>query len=359
MFKRLITIMIQRLFVFVWFFIYTFFLFPPQLFAQSQDPVRAIIEELSAEKITVELQEGESAGSVVEVLRFDDKQIQNQGLHKGDQVLVTTIPGPQGENKVIIVDQYRLPWLGVLLGVFLLVVVFVGRKKGLFSFFAMLFSFLIIGQMVVPQILLGNNPILISLFAALIIIPLTFYVSHGFSTKTTIAVVGTFLSLLITGLLALLFVYLTKLTGFSAEEATFLSVQQGELNIQSLLLAGIIIGAMGVLDDITISQAAIVAKLRKANPSYTQWHLFHESMDVGRDHIASLVNTLVLVYAGAALPLFVLFQSSQFGSFTDVLNMEIVATEIVRTLVSSIGIVSAVPITTFLAVYFLKAEARS
>lgn len=332
------------------------FIIPYSINAQSQDPVRATVQELSPDRITVEIQEGEEKGTVVEVLQFDEKQIQNQGLHTGDQVLVTAIPGPQGVNKVIIVDQYRLPWLGILLAVFLAVVVFVGRRKGLFSFFAMLLSFLIIGQMVVPQILLGNNPILISMFAALIIIPLTFYVSHGLSRRTTIAVMGTFASLVITGLLAMLFVWLTKLTGFSAEEATFLSVQDGKLNMQSLLLAGIIIGAMGVLDDITVSQTSIVAKLRKANPSYTKFQLFQESMDVGRDHIASLVNTLVLVYAGAALPLFVLFQSAQFGTFTDVLNMEIVSTEIVRTLVSSIGIVTAVPITTFLAVYFLRSK---
>ncbi|MBP9690700.1 YibE/F family protein [Candidatus Woesebacteria bacterium] len=329
---------------------------PFTVHAQSQNPMRATVVELSAERIAVELKEGELKGEFVEVLQFDEKQIANQGLEVGDQVLVTTIPGPQGENKVIIVDQYRLPSLLVLLMLFLGVVIFVGRKKGLLSFLAMLLSFLIIGQMVVPQILLGNNPILISLFAAFIIIPVTFYVSHGMSRKTSIAVLATFLSLFITGLLALIFVWLTKLTGFAAEEATFLSVFDNNINMKSLLLAGIIIGAMGVLDDITISQASIVAKLRKANPSYTKWHLFQESMDIGRDHIASLVNTLVLVYAGAALPLFVLFSSSQFGTFSDVLNMEIVATEIVRTLVSSIGIVSAVPITTFLAVQFLHSK---
>ncbi len=333
-----------------------FFASPFSVRAQSQNPMRATVVELSAERITVELKEGELKGESIEVLQFDEKQIANQGLAAGDQVLVTTIPGPQGENKVIIVDQYRLPSLMILLVLFLGVVIFVGRKKGLFSFLAMLLSFLIIGQMVVPQILLGNNPILISLFAAFIIIPVTFYVSHGLSRKTSIAVLSTFLSLFITGLLALFFVWLSKLTGFAAEEATFLSVLDGNLNMKSLLLAGIIIGAMGVLDDITISQASIVAKLRKANPSYTKWHLFQDSMDIGRDHIASLVNTLVLVYAGAALPLFVLFSSSQFGTFSDVLNMEIVATEIVRTLVSSIGIVSAVPITTFLAVQFLHSK---
>jgi len=330
------------------------FIFPYSVQAQPHDPIRAVVRTFTPTAITVELQEGAQKGSVVEVLQFDEKQIANQGLKKGDMVLVSTVPGPLGRNKVIIVDQYRLPWLGVLLLLFLVVVIVIGKGKGILSFLSMLLSFLIIGRMVVPQILLGNNPLLISFFAAVLVIPVTFYVSHGLSRKTTIAVLGTFAALCITGILAFLFVYFTKLTGYAAEEAAFLSTQEKQLNLQSLLLAGIIIGAMGVLDDITISQTSIVAKLQKANPTYKRWELFRESMDVGRDHIASLVNTLVLVYAGAALPLFVLFQSSQFGTLSDVLNMELVATEIVRTLVSSIGIITAVPITTFLSVQFLK-----
>lgn len=328
---------------------------PQGVSAQSPDHLRATITELSSNGIVVEIHEGERNGQTVQVLQFDESQTVNQGLHVGDQVLVNFIKGPGGQEQVIIVDQYRLWPLAGLFVLFLCVVVVIGRRKGFFAFLGMAFSFLIIAQMVVPQILLGNNPIMISLFASFFIIPISFYVSHGFKLKTTIAVVSTFLALVLTAGLAVIFVNLAKLTGYSAEEATFISAQQGNtINIQALLLAGIIIGAMGVLDDITISQTSIVAKLKKANPKFTKWELFRESMDVGHDHIASLVNTLVLVYAGAALPLFVLFSSSQFGTLSEVLNMEIVATEIVRTLVSSIGIVSAVPLTTILAVWYIK-----
>ena len=330
-------------------------LIPLPVQAQTRDPVRAAIIELSTGNIVVEIQEGKRSGQQLQVLQFDEKQIENQGLHEGDQVLVDFIQGPGGQEQVIIVDQFRLwPLAGFFL-LFLGVVVVIGRRKGFFSFLGMAFSFLIIAQMIVPQILLGNNPILISLFASLLIIPITFYISHGIKWKTTIAVVSTFLALVLTAVLAVVFVNLAKLTGFSAEEATFITAQQGDtVNIQALLLAGIIIGAMGVLDDITISQTSIVSKLKKANPKFTKWELFRESMDVGHDHIASLVNTLVLVYVGASLPLFVLFSSSQFGTLSDVLNMEIVATEIVRTLVSSIGVVSAVPLTTLLSVWYTK-----
>ncbi|QQS44273.1 YibE/F family protein [Candidatus Roizmanbacteria bacterium] len=338
----------------VFFFLWNIFL-PGSVHAQNQDPIRATITELSNGNIVVEISEGDRAGQELQVLQFDEKQIENQGLHKGDQVLVNFIEGPGGREQVIIVDQFRLWPLAALFFLFLGVVVVIGRRKGFFSFLGMAFSFLIIAQMIVPQILLGNNPILISLVASLLVIPITFYISHGIKRKTTIAVISTFLALVFTAILAVVFVNLAKLTGYSAEEATFITAQQGDtINIQALLLAGIIIGAMGVLDDITISQTSIVSKLKKANPKFSRWELFRESMDVGHDHIASLVNTLVLVYVGASLPLFVLFSSSQFGTLSDVMNMEIVATEIVRTLVSSIGIVSAVPLTTLLAVWYIK-----
>ena len=329
--------------------------FPFSVQAQTQDPLRATITELSSGNIVVEIQEGKYTGEQMHVLQFDEKQIAIQGLHEGDQVLVNFIQGPGGKDQVIIVDQYRLWPLAGLFLLFLGVVVVIGRRKGFFAFLGMAFSFLIIAQMIVPQILIGNNPILISLFASLLIIPITFYISHGINRKTTIAVLSTFFALVLTALLAVVFVDVAKLTGYAAEEANFINAQQGDhINIQALLLAGIIIGAMGVLDDITISQTSIVSKLKKANPKFSKWELFRESMDVGHDHIASLVNTLVLVYAGAALPLFVLFSSSQYGTLSDVLNMEIVATEIVRTLVSSIGIVSAVPLTTIMAVWYMK-----
>lgn len=330
-------------------------LFSHDVRAQTQDPMRATVMELAPGSIVVEIHEGDHVGQQMQVLQFDEKQIDNQGLQIGDQVLVNFISGQDGQKQVIIVDQYRVWPLASLFILFLIIVVVIGKRKGFFAFLGMAFSFLIIAQMIVPQILLGNNPVLISLFASLLIIPITFYISHGINRKTTIAVLSTFFALVLTAVLAVIFVNIAKLTGYSAEEANFITAQQGDhINIQALLLAGIIIGAMGVLDDITISQTSIVSKLKKANPKFSKWELFRESMDVGHDHIASLVNTLVLVYAGAALPLFVLFSSSQFGSLTDVINMEIVATEIVRTLVSSIGIVSAVPLTTLLAVWYIK-----
>jgi uncharacterized membrane protein len=186
------------------------------------------------------------------------------------------------------------------------------------------------------------------------IIPVTFYVTHGVSRTTTVAVAGTIAALILTGLLSYIFVEMTKLTGFAAEEASYLELMKGgAINIKSLLLAGIIISALGVLDDVTISQAGIVDKLAEANSKYNMKQLYRHSISLGRDHIASLVNTLILVYAGASLPLFILFYDSRVAVSTT-LSQEVVATEIVRTLVTSIGVISAVPITTFLACWYKR-----
>jgi uncharacterized membrane protein len=154
--------------------------------------------------------------------------------------------------------------------------------------------------------------------------------------------------------LATLFVNLSQLTGFTSEEAGFLQAYKpGLINMKGLLLSGIIIGVLGVLDDITISQSAIVEQLKKANQKLKPIELYQKAMSVGRDHIASMINTLILVYTGAALPLLLLFIDNPHP-FSQVINYEIIADEVVRTLVGSIGLILAVPITTLLAVWFVS-----
>ena len=282
-----------------------FLILPQHLFATTSQKYEATITEISQEQVLVRIEEGTFKGQQFHVMLFDQKQIAQQQIKKGDSVLVSMAKTAKGKTQVMIVDQVRKIPLAILTVLFVGVVIFIGKLKGVTSLLAMIASFAVIVKFVIPQILLGNDPLLISLLGALLIIPLTFYISHGIKKHTTVAVVSTFLALIVTGVLSYVFVIATRLTGFAAEEATFIQAIRGEsINIQSLLLAGIMIGAMGVLDDITISQTSIVEKLWKANPKYTKWHVFTEAMDVGRDHIASLVNTLILVYAGAALPLF-------------------------------------------------------
>ena len=201
---------------------------------------------------------------------------------------------------------------------------------------------------ILPAILAGRSPLAVSIIGASAIMLLALYLAHGVNVQTTSAVLGTFISLGLTGLLALVFVEAASLTGFASEEAIFVNISAEQVNLQGLLLGGIIIGSLGVLDDVTITQASAVWELHVANPAFGARDLYHSALRIGRHHIASTVNTLLLAYAGASLPLLILFTlaGARFGV---VVNGEIVAQEIVRTLVGSIGLVASVPITTGLA----------
>ena len=195
-----------------------------------------------------------------------------------------------------------------------------------------------------------------AIIASVIIIPISFYMAHGISQKTTIANVSSILALVMTGLLSLMFISLGRLTGLSSEEAGMLLIQRsGSFDMKGLLLCGIIIGALGVLDDITISQAAIVNELVKSSEKPKGNVIYKQAMNVGRDHISSMVNTLVLAYAGASLPLLLIFVDNPH-SFSEIINYEFLAEEIIRTLVGSIGLIMAVPITTFIAVNWIRKE---
>lgn len=269
---------------------------------------------------------------------------------EGDKLsLIYTRDETTGEENYYPQDYVRRNELLLLFIIFVALVLFIGRFWGLSSLLGMTFSFLVIFNFILPQIIKGNDPVITAILGACAIIPATFYLSHGVSSKTVIAIIGTLITLIFTGFLASLFVGLTHLTGFAAEESSFLQFElQGKINMKGLLLAGIIISVLGILDDITISQASIVKELKDANKKLKFVDLFNRAMNVGRDHIASLTNTLVLVYAGASLPLLLLFINNP-RPFAEIINYEIVADEIVRTLVGSISLVLAVPITTFIA----------
>ena len=272
-----------------------------------------------------------------------------QKYQLNDRVVIGYSKGPNNNNFFYITDYIRRRPLFLLFVIFVAVTILIGKWRGVSSLLGMGISFFIIIAFILPKILAGYDPLQIAITGSLFIIPVTFYLSHGFNRKTTIAIIGTFITLIIVGLMAKYFVGITKLTGFASEEAGYLqTVAHKTINIKGLLLAGIIIGALGILDDITVSQAAIVYQLKKANFKLKQKELYKKAMDVGQDHISSMVNTLVLAYTGAALPLLLLFINNPHP-FLEVINYEIIATEIVRTMVGSIGLILAVPITTLIA----------
>lgn len=262
-------------------------------------------------------------------------------------------------NDYQITDYYRQKPISLLFWIFVITVVAIGKLYGLTSLLGMFLSLAVIIKIILPQISSGTNPILVIIIASVFLIPTTFYLSHGINTKTNLAIVGTFISAVITGILAYTFTHLAHITGYANEEASFLDIaKSGQLNIQSLLIAGIIIGSIGILDDVSVSQVSVVNEIAKANPKLNFLELFTRSMSVGRDHVASMVNTLFLVYTGAAMPLLLLFLDNSV-SLTQIINTEMVAEEIVRTLVASIGLILAVPTTTFMAASFYSKNKNS
>lgn len=292
------------------------------------------------QNLEILLQSGENV-SVVN----DSSQFANEKKYAlGDNVVLD-----QYQERFYIIDYVRRPALIILFGLLLALVLITNRAKGITSLLSIGFSFLVLFKLVLPLLLRGADPVLTALLGSLLIIPSIFCLSHGFNRKTSIAMAGTLITLVITGLLATIFDDLAYLSGIATEEAGFLKVGLGEnINFRGLLLAGIIISILGVLDDVTITQASVVEQLKASKKGITFNELYSRSMTVGRDHIASVVNTLILVYAGASLPLLLLFMDTSQG-IGQIVNLEFVAEEIVRTLIGSIGLVLAVPITTLLA----------
>lgn len=279
-----------------------------------------------------------------------------QKYSTGDKVMISYGKDFQGNDTFYISDYMRRDSLMWLFIIFIALTVYIGKWRGISSLIGMGMSFLVIFYYILPRIIEGANPVQIAIIGALIIVPLTFYFSHGFNTKTTVAVVGTTISLIVTGILSNFFIEAAKLTGFASEEASFLQIaKQGVIDMKGLLLAGIIIGTLGVLDDITISQSAIVFQLKQVNTKLKFHELYKRAMNIGQDHISSMVNTLILVYTGAALPLLLLFINNP-RPFTEIINYEMIADEIVRTLIGSIGLIFSVPITTFIASLFANDE---
>lgn len=276
----------------------------------------------------------------------------------GVEVMLQQIEDADGEATYLIADFQRGPAMIALAGMFALAVLAFARWQGLRALVGLALTFLVIIGFMVPAILAGRSPVVVALVGSVAIMIVTLYLAHGFSAKTTAAVVGTTGALAATVALATFFVDATALTGLASEDARLANVEVGGISLRGLMLAGIIIGTLGVLDDVTMSQASTVFALRRADPAAGFGRLFGGALTVGRDHLAATVNTLFLVYAGAALPLLILFVTGPAG-LGEALTMEIVAVEVVRTLVGSIGLIAAVPITTALAAGLARGDPRA
>lgn len=269
-------------------------------------------------------------------------------LHKGDGVVLSYEPRAEPGFRYQYADRQRrsvLLWLAVI---FAVAVIALGRLRGFAALVGLAASIAVLLAFVLPAILDGRSPVLVAVFGASAIAYVALYLANGFNSRTTVALLGTLSALALTVILASVFTSLAHISGFASEEALLVKIGQKGLDLSGVVLGGMVIGALGALDDMTVTQASAVWELRSANPQMPRRSVFRSAMRIGRDHVASTVNTLALAYAGAALPLLILFVQSK-QSLGTVANGETVATEILSALVGSIGIVASVPFTTWLA----------
>ena len=296
------------------------------------------------------LEEGPDAG---ETVAFAVGGLgQNELVDPGDRVLVTRNELPPDAPSMV--EPYSLsgferhtPLLLLTLCFVAIVLVF-ARWRGARALVGLAASLAIVAMFIVPAILDGKDPVLVAVVGALAVMFITITLAHGAKAQSMAAMLGTATSLALIVGLASLFAGAANLSGLASDESALLLVGQSELSLQGLVLAGFIVGALGVLDDVTVSQASTVMALRRANPRLRARRLYREALVVGRDHVAATVNTLVLAYLGTSLPIVLLF-SVAGTSFGEAMNAEAVAQEVVGTLVGSIGLVAAVPVTTALA----------
>ncbi|MFI7005727.1 YibE/F family protein [Streptomyces sp. NPDC050145] len=301
---------------------------------------------------TVRVDTGKDKGrTFTEVVQPDSPR----QLHEGQQVIVAYAPDAPKNLQYSVTDVNRKIPMTVLAGIFALAVVVVGRMRGVMALVALAISFMVLTFFILPAILQGSNPLVVAVVGSSAIMLIALYMCHGLSARTSVAVLGTLVSLLLIGLLGSLFIGWAALTGNTDDSTGLIHGLYPDIDMSGLLLAGVIIGSLGVLDDVTVTQTSAVWELHEANPSMGRRGLYRAAIRIGRDHIASVVNTLVLAYAGASLPLLLLFSIAQ-SSVSDVANSELVAEEIVRTLVGSIGLVASVPVTTLLAALVVSAD---
>ncbi len=313
--------------------------------------------------LRIQVLEGLFTGMEAEI-DFGKRQVRPGGVmpSKGEVILVATNQAPDGRMSVFFVDFIRTRPLLVLFGAFVFTSILISGWKGVRSLIGLAASLGVILGYILPQILAGRDPVLISITGAFFLLAFTIYITYGWTLKSHAAVLGTLVALILTGFLASYFMDLTRLTGFGSEDALFLSqLSGGQVNLRGLVLGGMLIGALGVLDDLVITQSSVVFELEHATShggeSLGFWELFRRGMRVGRDHVAATVNTLVLAYAGATLPMLLLFSLSS-SDFGNVVNLEFVTEEIVRTLVGSLGLIAAVPLSTSLATWLALNQSR-
>ena len=301
---------------------------------------------------TVEITEGDFKGEIVEIQPMSTAYGYSK-YSEGDKVYISGICGAENEILWGIESYSRESSIFFLLGIFVLIVFLVSGRKGLGSILGLVLSFFVIYFLMIPMSTSTGNVLFWGAVSILLVLISSIYLSHGFNKKSNIALVCTFIGLIIVSFLSLVFINSTKLTGFGNEEVYMLLSQlEGGIPVKEILYVSILISGIGVLDDVTVSQVGAVIELSKANPDMGPGQLFRSSMNIGKDHVASMVNTLFIAYAGSSLSLIMLMNANGTNWY-EILNGEFFAEEIVRAVISSMGLVLIVPITAYISSIFV------
>lgn len=307
--------------------------------------------------LKLKLLTGPLAGQEVAYKGISDIIVTSNSTYKpGDKVIVSYAAGEDGNNVYYITDFVRSGSLLWLLLSFIAVIFLVGKKRGLRAIASLGLTFLFVIKVMAPLMLNGYNPLFIGLTGSFIILLLIVYLTDGFSRKSHIAVISILVSLIATAILAMIFTNLSRLTGLSDDEVTYLINAGRMINFKDLLLAAIIIGTLGIMDDVVVGQVEAVQQIKEIDSNLKPGEVYRRAIKVGESHLGAVINTLFLAYAAAALPLLLLINLNQapFVSFFDIINNEQIASEIVKTLVGIIGLALALPISTGLATLYLK-----
>jgi len=316
--------------------------------SQGEESLPSTDTETPIQTIRVEMLEGPDAGKIVE---FSNDYVM---LKKGDVFYLNHTIQAEGNEYFSVFEPDRVPVLAFFAILFVALVLIFGGIQGLRGLISLAGSFLVILFVLLPGILHGYSPLLVSIGVSSLIIILGSYITHGFNKTTTTAVIGMIVTVIVTGIMAYIAVHQSRLTGATSDEAVYLNLNtRGTIDLVGLLMGGIMIGLLGILYDVSIGQSIAVEELHKVAPHIPRWKIYKRAIRIGREHIGALVNTLAIAYVGASLPLMLLFYSSSDSSFAMIINREVFATEILRILIGSIGLVLAVPITTLLATTML------
>jgi uncharacterized membrane protein len=316
--------------------------------SESSSYYRATVVSQSPSDVGVQLQDGPAKGLTVQIPSANQNKV--DAVTVGSSVLVTNSPSA---NALVLFDIYRIPLLVMIVTVFVLAILLIGRRRGAMSLAGLGASIVVIGWVIVPLVVAGYNSLLVSVSGAFLIAIVSILIAHGINRRSLISLLCILVVLLFVTLGSLIAVSLLGLTGLIDETGYLIEASHPNIDLSGILVGGIVIAALGALDDIVTTQVATVSELKKTDPSLSIVQLYRRASAVGAEHIAALVNTLALVYVGAALPLIVTYAIST-PELLQLFNSEFVATEIVRTVIVSIGLVLSVPISTYIASLLLS-----